>query len=108
MIIIPYIDDDVVFKIPMEKSEYPVGTAADLSLRNTETKKEYYFGSQVELMEKSGYYQPVTINPVAYDLIPGEYEYECSGNIGLLRVAAQVETREYDYNVEFKVYEDKE
>ena len=111
MIIIPYIDDYVEFKIPMEMSIYPEGTSADLILRNTETKKEYTYGSQAEMREgNGGWYLDVTINPLdsTNPLIPGEYEYECSGNIGLLRVVEPLETKTYTQEVEFKVYEDKE
>lgn len=103
MVIFPDISGDVYLKIPnnLQKPGFPF-----LTLKNTETKKEDTI-MIADLGNSKLYYLLYFVGDVFRRRWPyGEYEYNLSGNIGILRVVKDDDTKEYNDTVEFKSYED--
>lgn len=103
MVIFPDISGSVYLKIPnnLQKPGFPY-----LTLKNTETKNVW----TVMVADHSNsklYYLLYFVGDTFRQRCPyGEYEYDLSGNIGILRVVKDDDTKEYNDTVEFKSYED--
>lgn len=99
MVIIDSISEEVRVKLPNNLTKSSE-TVKSISLRNTETKKEYIL--EFEDVSVSGLWYVWT--HTFSDLPVGEYEYEIEGNRGLLRIGQVMNKKVYDKEMTFKVY----